>query len=362
MTGIIGGIARSKLLLIPIPIPPEAEQHRIVAKVDELMALCDELEVQQEQSVTLTRNATASALHHLCEADNVAETKSNWSILSNNFTDWFNDLGALKKLRAATLQLAVQGNLAPQNPNDEHANVLVERVRAEKRRLLAEGVIRKSKPVQPIDVGNVPFELPDGWVWVRLGDLVDPRRPISYGVIKLGPDWPGGIKTIRCSNVKFRSLETSSVREISPDIARDYQRTSLLGGEVVMNIRGTLGGCAIIPPDMVGANIAREVAMIVPAEGISARLILDVISSPLIQEETFKNLRGIAYKGLNLGILSEFLFPLPPAAEQIRIAAKIDELMSLFYQLDNQIRRSQSLNRDLFSSLVHSVTTQQGGI
>lgn len=342
MTGIIGGISQTSFLTLSVPVPPPSEQKRIVAKVDELMALCEELEAIQETNITVKRDCVASTLHHLCQASEKDEIKSNWSIAENNFGKWFDDLETVKNLRSTILQLAVQGKLVEQDQNDETASDLLNRAN-----IKATKISDDNKPELPI---------PDSWKWVLLKDITDQNRPISYGVIKLGHDYPGGIKTLRCSDVKYRYIDESSIKTINPDIEGEYKRTRLEGSEVLMNIRGTLGGCAIVPDSLKGANIAREVAMIVPAECVSSEYLLNVISSPLIQELTLGNLRGIAYKGLNLGALSKFAIPLPPLAEQKRIVAKVDELMTLCDELETQILLSQNLNKNLMASLCHHMT------
>ena len=124
-------------------------------------------------------------------------------------------------------------------------------------------------------------------------------------------------------------LNAQNARSVHPDISAKYKRTILQGGELLMNIRGTLGGCAVVRKELKGYNIAREVALIPLVKEIESRFILNVISSPYIQINTMQNLRGIAYKGLNLNILKNFLIPIPPLAEQKRIVAKVDELMTI---------------------------------
>ncbi len=340
-TGIIGGTSINKFNQIPVPIPPFEEQKRIVAKVDELMALCDKLEAEQKAQRTLKTQAVQSTLHHLTSAENPASFGSSLNILERTFGNWFDDLATVKHLRATILQLAVQGKLVPQNPTDEPASELLKSI--------------KRKHAK-IDESSTLFILPNSWCWVELDQIIEDSRGISYGVIKLGGDVRGGVKTLRCSDVKFRYIDENSIKEISKDIADEYQRTYLQGGEILINIRGTLGGCAIVPMHMKGYNIAREVAVVPVMSTVCIGYILDVLTSPFIQQETLNNLRGIAYKGLNLSLLSKFLIPLPPLAEQKRIVAKVDELMTLCDQLEAHITHTQTLNTHLMDSLIHRMT------
>ncbi|WP_417822465.1 restriction endonuclease subunit S, partial [Terasakiella sp.] len=164
-------ISRVKIIHTPFPIPPLTEQKRIVAKVDELMGVCDELEAQQNEHVALKRDCVASTLHHLTEAADAADINTNWSITQNNFQNWFNDPQTVKTLRATILQLAVQGKLVPQDPNDEPASVLLEKVSDEKEKLIEAKVIKKQKPLPEINLRDEPCNLPRDWKWVRFGDL-----------------------------------------------------------------------------------------------------------------------------------------------------------------------------------------------
>ena len=148
----------------PIPIPPLTEQKRIVAKVDELMALCDKLEAEQKTQRTLKTQAVQSTLHHLTNAENLASFGTNLNILERTFGNWFDDLATVKHLRANILQLAVQGKLVPQKPTDEPASVLLKRIEAEKKRLAKEGKIRNKAVISVIPVGEQSYAIPKDWL------------------------------------------------------------------------------------------------------------------------------------------------------------------------------------------------------
>ncbi len=162
----------------------------------------------------------------------------------------------------------------------------------------------------------------------------------------------GGVFALRCSDVKYRELDLSSVRRVSTEISEQYSRTVLRGGELLLNIRGTLGGCVVVPKSIAGYNIAREIALIPLNDNADADYILNVISSPYFTQATNNNLRGIAYKGLNLGILSSFLVPLPPKDEQILIVKKVNHLLALCDTLDAQIEESSIKKTELLCSVM----------
>lgn len=297
-TGIIGGVSVNKFQELLIPLPPLAEQKRIVAKIEEL----DPLVIQYDK----------------------AETEL--STLNHNFPEY---------LKKSILQYAIQGKLVAQDVNDEPAEVLYAKIQAEKQKLIKDGKIKKDKFLPPITSDEIPFKIPSTWKWVRLNDLVDAIRGITYGIVKMEYEPTKGVKALRCSDVQYRYINTTKVRMVDYKISEQYSRTILQGGELLINIRGTLGGCAIVSEKLKGYNIAREIAMVPLVQYANKEYVLDVISSPYFQDKILGNLRGIAYKGLNLNILSNLLFPLPPLAEQKRIVAKVNKLMQYCENLKN---------------------------
>lgn len=345
MTGIIGGITRSEFLSLPIPLPPEEEQKRIVAKVDELMALCDRLEAQQQERDTRHALLTRASLSRFADAP----TPANLEFL---FQGSYAVTPA--ELRKSILSLAVQGKLAAQDKNDEPAEELLQRI------LLENSDHKLGKVTIPnVDLGDLPFELPCGWVVARLGSILAPNRGISYGVIKLGPEpQQDGVYVLRCSNVRFRKIDLRGVRKVTEELSSEYGRTILKGGEVLINVRGTLGGCAVVPESLKGYNIAREVAVVPVHSGIDSTFLLNVVAAPYFQDKVDESLRGIAYEGLNLSLLREFLVPIPPLAEQRRIVAKVDQLMALVDNLESKLTTSRSTAEKLLEAVVAELTTQ----
>jgi type I restriction enzyme, S subunit len=334
-----------KILLSKLfPLPPLEEQKHIVAKVDQLMTLCDELEARQQKQLQGRVRLNNSALDALLTAREPDEFADHWQRISTNFDLLYDHPETIAKLRAAILQLAVQGKLVPQYPSDEPALILLEKIAA------GNAILPSSENDEEV------FKIPSGWAWSKLGDLVQPNRGITYGVIKLGPEpRDGGVTTLRCSDVLFRTISGIKARKISSELSLQYERTILEGGELLMNIRGTLGGCGVVTEEFVGCNIAREVAMIPIHRELNTRYILNVISSPYIQETTFSNLRGIAYKGLNLSLLRGFQIPLPPIQEQKRIVAKVDQLMVLCDELEVKLNRTQQQSEKLMEATVRKL-------
>lgn len=290
MTGLIGGVGSAKLKNLICPIPPLAEQKRIVAKIEELMPLVEEYGKAEEQ---LTK-------------------------LNAEFPD---------KLRKSILQQAVQGKLTECDQADEPASELLKRIKTEKEALIKSGKIKKEKLLPAITDDEKPYDIPDTWEWVRLSNASVGQ--ITYGIIKLGEEDSEGVKVLRCSDIKPGYIVTSNIRTVKKALSEEYVRTILNGGEIVINVRGTLGGCAVVPIELKGYNVAREVAVIPISKLISNKYLMYILLSPIFDSYLIENLRGVAYKGLNIELLSNFPIPLPPIAEQKRIVKRVEELLAL---------------------------------
>ncbi|WP_394659253.1 restriction endonuclease subunit S [uncultured Novosphingobium sp.] len=342
MTGIIGGISRAKFLALPFPLPPLAEQRRIVAKVDELMALCDALERESADALAAHQVLVETLLETLVKSADAADLAANWARVGGHFDTLFTTEASIEALKQKILDLAIRGLLERQMPAEEAASDLIKRI---------SNSTRKRKDTE--EHKSPAFSCPKNWAWVSVQELLDPSRDISYGVIKLGPEPAvGGVPTLRCSDVKPGFLDLSSVRNVAPEIEEEYVRTRLVGGEIVINIRGTLGGVSTVPSELSGYNVAREVAVIPVSEKISNNYIVYAMLSPYFWNHILENLRGIAYKGLNLSILRELPIPLPPLAEQHRIVSKVDELMALCDALKARLSDAAETRRHLADAIV----------
>jgi len=273
----------------------------------------------------------------------------------------------LKKLRQQVLQESIEGKLTVEwrkkHPDlisgANHASKLLEKINAEKERLINERKIKRQKPLLPITDKETPFDLPEGWVWCRLNELVDLQRPITYGIVKMGnKPSDGGVFALRCSDVRFRYIDTLTIRKVTEKLSAQYSRTILSGGEILLNVRGTLGGCAITTNEHKGYNIAREVSLIVLYCKEMNDYILNVFTSPFFNSEIDKNLRGIAYKGLNLNLLSNFLVPLPPLSEQRIINERVDKIILMIDELGKQVTERKDKSERLMQSVLREAFEQ----
>ncbi len=268
-------------------------------------------------------------------------------------------------LRQRILQDAVEGKLSAcwraENPDIEPASELLNHIGTEKTQIVKENGNRKLKSFAPISEKEKLFSLPKGWGWCRLGELSCPLRGITYGIVKMGPQpKENGVYALRCSDVKFRSFELKGVRKVTKEVSNQYRRTILEGGEILLNIRGTLGGCAIATREMAGYNIAREIGLIPLLDERLNDFMLDVLTSKYFDNQIKKNLRGIAYKGLNLNILNRLPVPVPPLEEQMIISERVKNLLAICDKLDVQIEQNKASVNKIMQSVLNEVFTKTG--
>lgn len=188
-------------------------------------------------------------------------------------------------------------------------------------------------------LGNIPVH------WDKIVLKKVSTKPISYGVIKLFNPDENGVKILRCSDIKDGYIIEDAIRTITKELSNEYSRTILQSGDVVINVRGTLGGCAVVPESMNGYNIAREVALIaIDKEKYFSNYIMYCLLSKTFENFRDYSLSGCIYLGINMETLSKFMCPLPSLKEQREIAEYLDEECS---EIDNLIAKKEELLADL---------------
>ncbi|HDY7730135.1 TPA: restriction endonuclease subunit S [Vibrio vulnificus] len=226
----------SSVVTLPIPVAPIAEQDRIVAKVDELMALCDQLEQQTEASIEAHQVLVTTLLDTLTNSVDADELMQNWARISEPFDTLFTTEESIDQLKQTILQLAVMGKLVPQDPSDEPAAELLKRIAEEKAQLVKEKKIKKEKALPPIAEDEKPFELPNGWEWCRLEDVVDIQSGITKGRKLAGRE----LKTIpylSVANVQRGYLILNNVKEIDLPID-ELEKYSVEDGDLLITEGG----------------------------------------------------------------------------------------------------------------------------
>ena len=342
----VAGIKQEELLNFPIPLPPLAEQKRIVAKVDSLMALCDKLETLQQQRQQLDPITQTALLDALLTPN--TGVSSAWQRLNQHMTTLFHTPESVKALRETILQLAVMGKLVPQDPNDEPAAVLLQHIAAEKDRLIQEGKIKRQKPLPAIRDDEKPFELPTGWEWVRLASIAE---LITSG----SRDWAqyysnSGAIFIRMGNLSrgHYEMRLSHIQYISPPNDGEGSRTKLEESDLLISITGDVGMLGLVPPNFGEAYINQHTCLVRFMSTCRNRYFPELLRSPLAMDQFNAPQRGIK-NSFRLGDVGEMLIPLPPLAEQQRIVAKVDSLMALCDKLETRLQAARE-TAGLFAS------------
>jgi type I restriction enzyme S subunit len=356
-------ISVTKSRSILFPIPPLAEQHRIVAKVDELMALCDQLEQQTEQSLsahqTLVEVLLASlSSDTLTDGDNKEDFQISWQRIAEYFDVLFTTEASIEQLKQTILQLAVMGELVPQNPNDEPASVLLEKIAEEKAQLIADKKIKKQKPLPVITDDEKPFRVPSSWEWCNLGILT---------TIRGGKRLPKGQQLttektpyiyIRVTDMRNGSVREDDLHYISEEIQSQISNYIITKNDIYMTIVGaTIGKCGLVPAKFDGMNLTENAARITPFCGIDKTYLFKCLASSFAQKQFFDKTNQVGVQKMALIRLSGTKIPFPPLAEQHRIVAKVDELMALCDQLKARLVDAQSIQLHLADAVVENALT-----
>lgn len=322
-----------------VVVPPLKEQSRIVTRVEELMHLCDALEQQRQLETAQHAQLLNTLLGTLTDCTSPDELAANWQRVSDHFDLLLDRPEAVDALEQTILQLAVRGLLVPQDPADEPASVLLQR-------------IKRVKPLPALATGETPFDLPSGWQWVRFDELINPLKPVSYGVLVPGPEVPGGVPFVRIADLSITRPAAQPEKSISPEISAQYQRTQLEGGEILMGVVGSIGKLGVAPKSWAGANIARAVCRIVPVSEVRTEFILLLLESEFMQKNFSGDTRTLAQPTLNVGLIRSAPTPLPPLAEQTRIVARVTQLRDLCTTLRQRLTAGQTTQRHLAEALV----------
>ncbi len=344
-------INKQKWSSIPIPLPPEPEQKRIVAKVDKLMALCDELEARQQKKQQVRVRLNNAALDGLLTAREPDEFADHWQRICNNFDLLYDHPETITKLRAAILQLAVQGKLVPQDPNDEPASVLLERIRVEKERLVKEGKIKKQKKLPAIKDEEKRFELPVGWVWSRVWNVAEMITSGSRGWAKYYADKGPIFVTMGNLSRGHYKLRMETIRYVNPPIAGEGSRTRLVENDLLISITGDVGNLGLITKDFGEAYINQHTCLLRFMPECQSRYFPELMRSPLATLQYDAPQRGIK-NSFRLGDVGEMIIPVPPLKEQKRIVAKVDQLMALCDQLEAKLNQTRQQSEKLMTATV----------
>lgn len=161
------------------------------------------------------------------------------------------------------------------------------------------------------------------WPSSPLGDLVDPFRGISYGIVQTGPVSDGGVPTLRAGDLRWFDVNVTGIKHVAVETSNAYRRTVLRGGEVLLRIRGGVGAVAVCPSSMVGGNVSREIAVVPFLDHVSPEFAMYLLAATSSQKRMAGHVKGTSYVGLNLTDVRTLRIPVPPIAVQNKVTEKL---------------------------------------
>ena len=295
---------QANLNQIPIMLPPLEEQERIVAKVDELFELIDELDSNKQE------------------------------LLENIFN-----------IKNKVLQLAIQGKLVEQCEDDEPASVLLERIKVEKEQLIKDKIIKKEKPLPEISNEEKCFTLPKGWEWCRLGDIC---KQITDGAHKTPTYVEKGIPFLSIKDISKGYIDFSNTKFITEEEhERLIKRCNPQNGDLLFCRIGTLGKFKVIDVNE-QFSIFVSVGLIKPFKYIQAKYLEILLNSPMLYGQYDKiKVVGSHTSKLNLGDIPKLLITIPPLEEQKRIIVKVNLIMDYLDKLQQEIESQEIILKDI---------------
>lgn len=355
----IANISLGKLRPFAFPLPPLPEQARIVARVEELMRLCDALEVKGQQQATHHTQLVSTLLGSLTTSaapdEQADDLPTRWQRVAQHFDTLLDRPEAVDALEQTILQLAVRGQLVPQDPTDEPASELLKRIRAEKDRLNTAGKIKRDKPLAPIGEDEHPFELPMGWEWVRFGDLAQISSGVTLGR-KTPITKPQCLPYLRVANVQRWRLNLSSMKEVVVD-EDELPRFMVRHGDLLITEGGDwdkVGRTAIwrdeLPTCLHQNHVFKARGLNAEWNPIWAELYLNSEAARNYFAASAKQTTNLA--SINMTELKNCAFPLPPLPEQARIVARVAHLRRLCTELRQRLTQSQTTQAALAEALV----------
>ena len=287
-------LSREKLMQLCVPLPPLGEQKRIVAKIEELLPLVERYAVSYEKL--------------------------------EQFSAKFPE-----DMRKSILQYAIQGKLVEQRAEEGTGEELYQQIQAEKQRLIQEKKIKKEKPLAEITEDDIPFDIPESWKWVRVGEIFAHNTGKAMNSTAKKVDKPGSVKRfITTSNLYWNFFDFSSVKEMffSDD---ELERCTVTKGDLLMCEGGAYYGRTAIWNYDYDICFQNHVHRLRPYKAVELRFFYHLFY--FLKSMNMMNAKGTAMPGLSSQTLHQMVVPLPPLSEQKRIVAKIEELLPLCERL-----------------------------
>ncbi|QOK29912.1 restriction endonuclease subunit S (plasmid) [Cytobacillus oceanisediminis] len=346
------GFNQGELYPYPIPLPPLKEQRRIVEKISILFSQCEELINNMRNEKSHNHMLNKSVFTRLQHHANVEQMKDLRFVIEH-IEHLCNDKESIAQLRNSILSLAIQGKLVEQDANEEPASALVAKIKEEKERLLAEKKIKNEKPLPLITQEEIPFVLPEGWLWVRLGSL---SKVIEYGTSQKASEVNIGVPVLRMNNIKEGQIIFQNLKYIELS-NKDLPRLFLKHGNILFNRTNSYelvgkSGCFLGEDDSYSfASYLIRIGLF--TDSLSPEYINYYLNSPTCRntqiEPFITQQNGQAnYNGTKL---KNILIPLPPYEEQIRIIRLLNRLYGVCDNLDRKLVIQTMKNDSLMDSI-----------
>ena len=335
-------MTKAKMEELIVPVPPLEEQHRIVQKVDELMALCDRLEQQTSDQLEAHETLVDTLLGTLTQSENATELADNWARLAAHFDTLFTTEQSIDKLKQTVIELSVRGFLVSTNDDGgEPAEILLNRLRNEKQRLIAikkakdNGKIHQKAPKEP------PYDIPSSWTWVRFRELIWCYRGHNppKSEFKTEPQ-PGYVRFIQITDFK-----TDANKVFVPQTSRNKM---VHKGEIIMAAYRHIGK---LSRNMEGAfNVA--LCKILEFEPMERDFVELLIRTDLVTGELLRASERGHIPSMHSDHLLSLLVPLPPLVQQRKIVKRVAELATLCDRLKERLNQASETRCQLAKTIV----------
>ena len=318
-----GNIGTEEVKKLVLCIPPIEEQKRIVSKVEKLQSIIKDLKEIYIKNQSNRENLKKSLLSEIESQSSDKDLLKNLETVFTNFDKIIKTKEDIKDIRNLILSLAIKGKLVEQNQDDEKASELIKRIKSEKQRLIDEKVIKKEKPLPPIEDEEIPFDIPSSWKWIRLGDIseyIQRGRSPEYSEIEEIP-----VISQKC--VQWTGFDITKAKYINPSSLDKYAKERFLQEkDLLWNSTGdgTLGRIAIYKKSKFEKAVADSHVTIIRASNTESLYLLLYFSSKKVQDEINSKATGSTKQTeLSTTTVKEYLVPLPPLEEQKELFLKL---------------------------------------
>jgi type I restriction enzyme S subunit len=346
----VPALSQGTLGKIPVKLPPLEEQHRIVQKVDELMALCDQLEQQTSGQLEAHETLVHTLLCTLTQSENATELADNWARLAAHFDTLITTEQCIDKLKQTILQLAVMGRLVEQSPFEGNSSVLLQEITDEKNRLVETGALKRKKNNFSRNECEL-FALPSTWSWVISNEICTLITDGEHNTPERTSD-ATAVPLATAKNVRDGYIDLANTDFVPLGVAETcWKRCKPEVGDILMvSVGATLGRLAMMrdSQDMV---LVRSVTLLRPMKVLGEYLAV-YLRAPTTQSWIWRNVRQSAQPCLYLSKSSSIPIGLPPLAEQHRIVQKVDELMALCDELKERLNQASETRCQLAEAVV----------